>query len=185
MLDTVEKKSLDFGFFEKKSHDEVIDIFIFDEFSSLFLSKLLQTIDIGNNWDHKLNKDTNLVNDSWQIWKRNSFKMVIKFAINGFEESSKGVFLKHIGPFEKEMKWWRIVWHIYLFFVKNINLNDKRLIFSNIYGKWIYGFFKLVSFLFLHLFFIFKDQAWISKLIMKKLGRMLWFRRIGSPTQGN
>jgi hypothetical protein len=68
VLDTLEQKSLDFGSFKEKAHDEVIDILVFNKFSFLKLGECLESVDVSDDGDHKLDEDAYFVDHGGHLF---------------------------------------------------------------------------------------------------------------------
>ena len=117
LLDTIKQKWLDFCLFEEKSHDKVVNILIFDQFSILLTSKILKSINVSDNCNHELHKNANLISDSGKFRNWNGLKMMIKLPIQRLKKTSIGMLLKHISPFQKDMQRRWIVLNIDFFFV--------------------------------------------------------------------
>lgn len=81
--DTLNQKPFNFVFLEEYAHYQVVDIFIFDEFTQLQLSELLQSIDFSDYWYHKLHKYGCLV-DYWREFVfREGSDVLIKCFVDG------------------------------------------------------------------------------------------------------
>ena len=100
--DAVEDELFKFGSFEQECYDVVVDILVFDELSVFVLGEFSEAVDVSNYWHHILDKDTDLVDDWGEFWRRNFDDLVVEMVVDGFEEASVGVLLEHAGPLEEK-----------------------------------------------------------------------------------
>lgn len=165
MVNAFKQESFDLCFFEQKTHYEIVDIVVFDEFSSLGHRQIFETIDFCDNRHHELSKLLNLHNYIIEIFDWFMGEIFGKTSVDRSEKrASTCVLFKDAGPFEEKIKSLRILWNFDFFFVKDIDLLYQGFIVFDVFAKRLRPSLSFLLLL-LQIGFIFQNQTWVFEFI--------------------
>ena len=104
MKDDLPHKLPDFRSPEQQRHYQIEHILDFEQFPIFTSVQHLQLVYISINCHHEIDEFPRLLNDEFQLIRRNRVQGLAELTINRFEETSILVFLEETGPFEEQIE---------------------------------------------------------------------------------
>lgn len=110
-----------------------------------------------------MNENADLVYDILELVFWQGVEVAAELAVYGFQESSIGVFLKHLCPFEEQLEGLSILLSVDFLAVDDIDLRDQRFVLLHIVLE---GFSEVLALLFIlgQVGLVFQDEAGVAYL---------------------